>query len=234
MRDAAGLGDAFRCLFFGPPLELLEVLGVTAGAGPTVRRVPACYDRGMGFIPLRLSSRFVLVFVLLFVAGAEAMPVTVAAAGDVACAASEPVAPDACQMAATDKLIEQADPDAVLALGDLQYPAGTLAYFLTSYYRTWGAFKTKTYPVPGNHEYGTPGAAGYYSYKWAEVLSADAFSAFEEAGLEDEQQIAQVGHRFRETVLALGGSQHPMQVFAAFRGREPNTRALLRHSGLAA
>jgi oligopeptidase A len=77
-------------------------------------------------------------------------------------------------------------------------------------------------------------AAGYYSYKWAEVLSADAFAAFEEAGLEDTQKIAQVGHRFRETVLALGGSQHPMQVFEAFRGREPNTVALLRHNGLAA
>lgn len=77
-------------------------------------------------------------------------------------------------------------------------------------------------------------AAGYYSYKWAEVLSADAFAAFEEAGLEDEQTIAQVGHRFRETVLALGGSKHPMQVFKAFRGREPNTTALLRHNGLAA
>ncbi len=77
-------------------------------------------------------------------------------------------------------------------------------------------------------------AAGYYSYKWAEVLSADAFAAFEEAGLEDEQQIAEVGHRFRDTVLALGGSQHPMKVFEAFRGREPNTAALLRHNGLAA
>ena len=77
-------------------------------------------------------------------------------------------------------------------------------------------------------------AAGYYSYKWAEVLSADAFSAFEEAGLENEQNLSEVGHRFRETVLALGGSQHPMQVFAAFRGREPNTVALLRHNGLAA
>jgi oligopeptidase A len=77
-------------------------------------------------------------------------------------------------------------------------------------------------------------AAGYYSYKWAEVLSADAFAAFEEAGLEDPQKIAQVGHRFRDTVLALGGSQHPMQVFASFRGREPNTVALLRHNGLAA
>ncbi|OLP16010.1 peptidase M3 [Leptolyngbya sp. 'hensonii'] len=77
-------------------------------------------------------------------------------------------------------------------------------------------------------------AAGYYSYKWAEVLSADAFSAFEEAGLEDEAALSQVGHRFRETVLALGGGQHPMEVFKAFRGREPDTTALLRHYGLAA
>lgn len=77
-------------------------------------------------------------------------------------------------------------------------------------------------------------AAGYYSYKWAEVLSADAFAAFEEAGLEDEQAIAQVGQRFRDTVLALGGGKHPMEVFVAFRGREPSTTALLRHSGLAA
>ena len=77
-------------------------------------------------------------------------------------------------------------------------------------------------------------AAGYYSYKWAEVLSADAFAAFEEAGLEDEMAIAQVGRRYRNTVLSAGGSQHPMEVFKAFRGREPNTAALLRHSGLAA
>ena len=77
-------------------------------------------------------------------------------------------------------------------------------------------------------------AAGYYSYKWAEVLSADAFSAFEEAGLENEQAIAQVGNRFRDTVLALGGSKHPMEVFKTFRGREPDTTALLRHNGLAA
>lgn len=77
-------------------------------------------------------------------------------------------------------------------------------------------------------------AAGYYSYKWAEVLSADAFAAFEEVGLEDEQAIAQVGRRFRDTVLALGGSKAPMAVFQAFRGREPDTTALLRHSGLLA
>lgn len=75
-------------------------------------------------------------------------------------------------------------------------------------------------------------AAGYYSYKWAEVLSADAFAAFEEAGLEDEKAIELTGQRFRDTVLGLGGSLHPMEVFKAFRGREPSTKALLRQSGL--
>lgn len=77
-------------------------------------------------------------------------------------------------------------------------------------------------------------AAGYYSYKWAEVLSADAFAAFEEAGLENEAAIANTGLRFRDTILASGGSQHPMTVFQSFRGREPNTEPLLRHSGLVA
>ncbi|MCL2932932.1 MAG: M3 family metallopeptidase [Trichodesmium sp. MAG_R03] len=77
-------------------------------------------------------------------------------------------------------------------------------------------------------------AAGYYSYKWAEVLSADAFAAFEEAGLENEQAIAICGKQFRNTVLALGGSLHPMEVFKKFRGREPNTEPLLRHRGLLA
>jgi oligopeptidase A len=77
-------------------------------------------------------------------------------------------------------------------------------------------------------------AAGYYSYKWAEVLSADAFAAFEEAGLENTEAIASIGRRYRHTILALGGSRPPMEVFKAFRGREPSTAALLRHSGLAA
>ncbi len=77
-------------------------------------------------------------------------------------------------------------------------------------------------------------AAGYYSYKWAEVLSADAFAAFEEAGLERSDTVAETGRRFRETVLALGGSESPMEVFKKFRGREPTTAALLRHSGLTA
>ena len=77
-------------------------------------------------------------------------------------------------------------------------------------------------------------AAGYYSYKWAEVLSADAFGAFEEAGLSDERAVEGTGRRFRETVLALGGSRPPGEVFAQFRGRGPSTDALLRHHGLLA
>ncbi|MCS5636155.1 MAG: M3 family metallopeptidase, partial [Myxococcota bacterium] len=84
------------------------------------------------------------------------------------------------------------------------------------------------------HIFGGGYHAGYYSYKWAEVLSADAFGAFEEAGLDDPAAMAATGRRFRESVLALGGSQAPMDVFAAFRGREPRIDALLRHSGLAA
>jgi oligopeptidase A len=75
-------------------------------------------------------------------------------------------------------------------------------------------------------------AAGYYSYKWAEVLSADAFAAFEEVGLDNEEAVKAIGRRFRDTVLAMGGSSHPMNVFKAFRGREPSTEPLLCHSGL--
>ncbi|HAN31086.1 MAG TPA: peptidase M3, partial [Myxococcales bacterium] len=75
-------------------------------------------------------------------------------------------------------------------------------------------------------------AAGYYSYKWAEILSADAFAAFEEAGLSKDAEIRAVGLRFRDTVLASGGARAPMQVYEDFRGRQPSTEALLRHSGL--
>jgi len=77
-------------------------------------------------------------------------------------------------------------------------------------------------------------AAGYYSYKWAEVLSADAFSAFEAEGLENEEAIRATGRRFRDTVLSLGGSRHPAEVFESFRGRAPSTEALIRHTGLVA
>ncbi|CAN1342796.1 Organellar oligopeptidase A, chloroplastic/mitochondrial [Linum perenne] len=73
-------------------------------------------------------------------------------------------------------------------------------------------------------------AAGYYSYKWAEVLSADAFSAFEDAGLDDKKAVEETGRKFRETVLALGGGKAPLEVFVEFRGREPSPEALLRHN----
>jgi oligopeptidase A len=82
------------------------------------------------------------------------------------------------------------------------------------------------------HIFGGGYAAGYYSYKWAEVLSADAFSAFEEVGLQNEEAIKATGKHYRDTVLALGGSKHPMEVFKSFRGREPITEPLLRHHGL--
>ncbi|AOM00067.1 oligopeptidase A [Cobetia marina] len=73
-------------------------------------------------------------------------------------------------------------------------------------------------------------AAGYYSYKWAEVLSADAFSAFEESAVFDTA----TGQRFREEVLAKGGSRDAAELFRAFRGRDPQVDALLRHSGIGA
>lgn len=73
-------------------------------------------------------------------------------------------------------------------------------------------------------------AAGYYSYKWAEVLSADVFSKFEERGIFDRD----TGREFMQTVLEQGGSREAMDLFIEFRGREPNIDALLRHCGLAA
>ena len=72
-------------------------------------------------------------------------------------------------------------------------------------------------------------AAGYYSYKWAEVLSADAYAAFEEA----PEQAAEIGRRFRHEVLARGGSRSAAENFQAFRGRAPRIDALLRHAGMA-
>jgi len=72
-------------------------------------------------------------------------------------------------------------------------------------------------------------SAGYYSYKWAEVLSADAFGAFEENGLFD----ADTGRRYRREILEVGGSRDAMDSFRAFRGREPSIAALLRHQGIA-
>ncbi|MDE2310748.1 MAG: M3 family metallopeptidase [Betaproteobacteria bacterium] len=84
------------------------------------------------------------------------------------------------------------------------------------------------FPHSFSHIFAGGYAAGYYSYKWAEVLSADAYSLFEENGILNPD----VGARFRSEILAMGGSRDAMQSFAAFRGREPSIDALLRHNGL--
>jgi oligopeptidase A len=83
-------------------------------------------------------------------------------------------------------------------------------------------------PHAFSHVFAGSYAAGYYSYKWAEVLAADAFAAFEESGIFDKLTAA----RFRSEILEVGGSRDFMQAFVAFRGREPTIDALLRHSGI--
>ena len=72
--------------------------------------------------------------------------------------------------------------------------------------------------------------AGYYSYKWAEVLSSDAFSKFEEKGIFDQE----TGQQFLHSILEQGGCQDPIDLFIEFRGREPDIEPLLRHSGITA
>ena len=77
-------------------------------------------------------------------------------------------------------------------------------------------------------------AAGYYSYKWAEVLSADAYAAFEESAGDEGQPNLQTGRKYRQAILETGGSRPAMESFKEFRGREPRLDALLRHQGMEA
>ena len=86
------------------------------------------------------------------------------------------------------------------------------------------------FPNSFSHIFAGGYAAGYYSYKWAEVLSADAYSLFEEKGVLNPE----TGSRFRDEILAVGGSRPAADSFRAFRGREPTVDALLRHSGMTA
>jgi oligopeptidase A len=92
------------------------------------------------------------------------------------------------------------------------------------------------FPNSFSHIFAGGYSAGYYSYKWAEVLSADAYSAFEEQRDARGGPVldAEMGSRFREEILAVGGSRPAMESFKAFRGREPRIDALLRHSGMIA
>jgi 3',5'-cyclic AMP phosphodiesterase CpdA len=92
----------------------------------------------------------------------------VAAAGDIACSTAE--SKPGCRAADTAALVGRLNPKLVLALGDLVYNNGTLAEFTGGYQPTWGAFKSKTFPVPGNHEYNTAGAAGYKAW-WGSLAT---------------------------------------------------------------
>jgi oligopeptidase A len=85
------------------------------------------------------------------------------------------------------------------------------------------------FPNSFSHIFGGGYGAGYFSYKWAEVLSADAYAAFEEAGNPFDQT---TGQRFLDEILSVGGSRPAIDSFKAFRGREPSVDALLRHSGM--
>ncbi len=90
------------------------------------------------------------------------------------------------------------------------------------------------FPNSFSHIFGGGYAAGYYSYKWAEVLSADAYEAFEEAARTSGSTLdAATGERFWSEILSVGGSRPALESFKAFRGREPKPDALLRHSGMA-
>jgi oligopeptidase A len=99
-------------------------------------------------------------------------------------------------------------------------------------YAVFPPYKDSNFLCSFSHIFAGGYCAGYYSYKWAEVLSADAFAAFEEVGLENEEKIKEVGKRYRDTILALGGSMHPSEVYKKFRGKDATVDALLRHSGL--
>lgn len=120
--------------------------------------------------PAKLLHCLLALLLLSLGAFALAQPLTIAAAGDIACAPDSADfnggagTPDHCQMRATSDLILKMKPQAVLALGDEQYDAGQYENFLRSYDLTWGRFKDITHPVPGNHEYYSKGAAGYYRY----------------------------------------------------------------------
>jgi 3',5'-cyclic AMP phosphodiesterase CpdA len=116
----------------------------------------------------------------VFQVGAQVSPeISIVAAGDIACSPDDPGFNDGkgrgdrCQMAATANLIARSKPQAVLALGDNQYERGELDFFRRSYALSWGKYKAITYPVPGNHEYYTPGAQGYYDYFGARAGKRD-------------------------------------------------------------
>ena len=130
---------------------VVAVLGSLTAVGVVYARRP--HDRGA--TPLYIGVQPVR----------DPGSVIIGAAGDIACQPGRRRnSPEVCGMESTAKVLEAIRPDAVLALGDNQYPSGSLADFEASYADTWGAYRAITFPVPGNHEYETPGARGYFGY----------------------------------------------------------------------
>ncbi|OCG59333.1 MULTISPECIES: oligopeptidase A [unclassified Gilliamella] len=115
------------------------------------------------------------------------------------------------------KLHTQKDPDILNTLAEVRKQVAVVPTV------EWGRF-----PHAFSHIFAGGYAAGYYSYLWAEVLSADAFSRFEEEGIFN----AKTGNAFLDNILSQGGSDEPMMLFKSFRGREPQLDALLRHYGI--
>jgi acid phosphatase type 7 len=108
----------------------------------------------------------------------RAAVVRIAAAGDIACQPPFVVTATRCRQGATAKLIERRGAAAVIPLGDTQYEDGRLADYRRSYDRSWGAFKRRSYPVVGNHEYHQPRASGYFAYFGARAHGAPGWYAY--------------------------------------------------------
>lgn len=126
-----------------------------------------------------------------------------------------------------------------LALHDEAFTPGRSSKTIWDIYREVAQITSVIPPLPEDrflcsfhHIFAGGYSAGYYSYIWAEVLSSDGFAAFEEAGLENEAAIKVLGRRYADTVLGLGGSRPAVEIFRAFRGRDPSVDALLRHNDL--
>ncbi len=119
---------------------------------------------------MKLRNAFCTALLLFAAPAARGSDPVIAAAGDIACDPNDPRynsgdgTPTACRQRATSDLLVGAGYDAVLLLGDIQYVDGALAKFQTSFHPTWGRLGSLLRPAPGNHEYLTPGAAGYYDY----------------------------------------------------------------------
>jgi hypothetical protein len=130
-------------------LALLAVLGACGGPGASRRQPASAPDATAAAAPAPAAAP---------------RSATLAAAGDIACQPGDATTGSACHQAATAGLLGQLRPTAVAALGDVQYETGALDDFRRAYASTWGRLGGRVHPAPGNHEYGTPGASGYFDY----------------------------------------------------------------------